>query len=35
MIHFYKAFIILLFVAFAVPAQGQNAELLKGKVVAN
>ena len=35
MIHFYKAFIVLFLVAFAVEAQGQTTKLLKGKVVAN
>jgi len=35
MIHFYKAFFVLLLVAFAAPSQGQTAKLLKGKVVAN
>jgi len=35
MILFYKAFIVLLFVAFGVHAQAQNAKVLKGKVVAN
>ncbi len=35
MIHFYKAFIVFFFIAFTVPIQGQNAKVLKGKVVAN